>query len=453
MTDLQLRVTTAGFGAFTFQSQGEFLPSVEPVYKEAADPPELSELRHTWEFRDMRIVAADAGATWDRFQQLLGLIEDRDDPITNVAVWRGTTTEEWDLGGSGYEQLRVELLEVTTDELVPDATWGCVLPVTLRVSAVRKFEDARGIVDFSQRVLVSYDAGLQTIEWQTRIVTASGTSAVGKAQTYAKIPITLLGSGFAYATNGPDGVDYEVLDADETDTDGVTTTARTPTIVQAVSRVREFNTAIGASGGGTAPDEVDYSVTTEITAEQTETTTEAWARGPNAQQWVLSKKPAGDLAVDLTVDRSSINEYRGTWVRRVARTQAEAGTEARTVKVEVTGGERAVKARPIPGGLPLIQYGAVTPWEASVSLEIRRTGGEGKLSELPLPAKLGDPWVLDGARSSEGLPMIEERAASPEQHKWLRAASLVYVAAAQPTGNPAADLATADNVDSYFLGA
>lgn len=446
MGALQLRLTNSD-GDFTFDVDGEFLPSWEPVHKEAADPPQIAEMRHVWEFRGCRLVGNTTSALWTRFEALRALFEDRTKQITAVSVYRDGSTKQWELDNSTYEQLRVELLEVAgLDDLAPSATWRSVVPVTLRVSAVRKFADANGIVDFSQRVIVSYDAGLRTLEWQTRIVTAGGTSAVTKAQAFAKIDITALGAGYAYATNGPDGIDYEVLDADEGN-------SRTPTIVEAVSRVREFNVSIGASGGGTAPDEVDYSVTTEITAEQTETTTEAWARGPNARQWVLSKKPAGTLAVDLVVDRSSLNEYRGTWVRRVARTQAEAGTEGRTVKVTVTGGERAVRARPIPGGLPLIQYGAVTPWEASVDLEIRRTGGTGKLDELPLPALLGDPWVLDGARSTEGLPMIEERSADPEQHKWIRTASLVYVAAAQPTGNPAADLATADNVDSYFLGA
>lgn len=449
----RLQLQIQGTSDFAFDVEGEWIPSIEPIYKEAAQPPELAELRHTWEFRGCRIVSSDntTATLWDEFQAFLAYFEDRTAHPTYVQLVRdpsGAAAVEWKLDGSTYEQLRFELIEGQTDALVPDSSWNTSALVTLRVSAVRKFADANGVVDFAQRVLVSYDAGLRTLEWQTRIVTAEGTSAVTKAQTYAAIDITALSAGYCYTTNGPDGIDYEVIDADEG-------ASRTPTIVEAISRVREFNAAIGASGGGVAPDEVELVVTTTTSDTETITTTEAFARGPNASVWVSNQKPTGQLSESETVNRSSHNEYRGRWVRRTSRPNAGSGSTVESnghkLSVAVSGGLPVARARAVPGFLPLIQKGATLPWVCVVTVEARDVGEGLTNSDMPLPGALPSPWVLDPTRSEESEPVIEKHGADPSQHQWLRTAKLTYLSAKKPTKSPLEQLRQAATVPTYHL--
>lgn len=446
----RLQLQIQGSTDFTFDVEGEWIPRIEPVYKEVAQPPQLAELRHTWEFRNCRIVSSDGtqATLWDEFLAFLARFEDRTAHPTYVQLVRdpaGAAVVEWKLEGSVYEQLRFDLIEGATDPHVPDASWRTTATVNLQVSAVRKFADANGVTDFHQQVAVRYDAGLRVLEWRTRIVTAEGTSALTKAQTYAKIDITALSAGYTYETNGPDGIEYEILDADEG-------SSRTPTIVEAVSRVREFNAAIGASGGGTAPDEVELVVTTSSDSEASYVTTEAFARGPNAEQWVTNNKPVGSLHESETINRSSHNEYRGRWVKKSAPPAAESSVaDSTTIAVTVSGGKPIAKARPIPGSAPLIQRGATPAWEAVVSVTVRHWGADGSPQAAPLPGPLPAPWVLDVTRSEESEPEIETRSTDSDLHQWIRTAKFTYMSPTEPTASLAAYLRAAPTVPSHFL--
>lgn len=446
----RLQLQIQGSTDFTFDVEGEWTPSVEPVYKEGADPPQLAQLRHVWEFRGCRILSSDntQATLWDEFLAFVARFEDRDNHPTYVQLVRdpsGSAVVEWKLDGTTYEQLRFELIQGETDPLVPDASWVRTATVSLRISAVRKFADANGVVEYNQRVLVSYVSGLRTLEWQTRIVTASGVDAVAKAKSYAAIDVSALPTYCLQTGNHADGggIDWEVVDADEQ-------AGRTPTVVDAISRVQQFGITIGASGAGAAPDEVSLVVTTTTTTDETLTTTEAWARGPNAQSFVVSQKPGGTLRESETVDDQARDEYRGRWVRSTARQVAEQQT--RTVSVTVTGGKRTQRWSPIAAGLePIRQVGAFQPYKATVSVMVHRQGGDGKLTDMQLPGLLGDPWHLDPDASTEGLPEIAERAVNPAQHKWQRRADLVFYAAKRPPQDPLTELGNAASVPTYYL--
>lgn len=444
---LQLQIHASG-GDFAFDVEGEWTPRVEPVYRAASEPPELEQLLWTWEFRGCRIVPAD-GATstlWTDVLAFLAYFEDRDDHPTYARLIRdpsGAAAEVLRIGSPTYESLRFGLIEGEQDPQLAAASWSRTATFGLRITAARKFADANGIVGWQQTVRVAYEAGLRVLEWDTEITTADGTDAVAKAKAFAAIDIAAL-PAYSYQTNGPDGIEWEELDADEVN-------GRTVTAVQAISRVREWGVTIGASAGGTAPDDVELEVTTETTPEEVRTTTFARARGPNAEQWVLAQKPAGSLFTDRTVLRSATNEASGFWERRTTRTGA-AVAAARVVEVTVSGGGRAVRVRSIAAGLPpVVQRGAFLPYQATVAVTVRRQGGSGLVNELPFPAGLGGPWILDTAASSEGDPYIVERGRDSSQHVWERKAALVYQSAEAPGKRPSVELATAADVTSYLL--
>lgn len=443
---------------FSFDVEGSFTPSIQAIYKEAADPPEVAELRHAWEFRGCKIVSSDGtqATLWDEWLAFVARFENRDSFPTYARLVRdpaGAAVEEWKLDGTTYEQLRVESISAGPEDLPPgtpsDAHFRTVVGVTIVVSAVRKFADSTtGIVTFDQVVSESYRSGLRTLEWRTRVKTKSGTSAKAKALAYAGIDITSLDATYTYDTGNDTsaaGVDVTVLDADEQ-------AGRVPTLVEAVSRVVQWGVAIGASGAGTAPDEVDTSVTTVRTSDETRTITTAFARGPNAEQFVLSQKPGGNLVEDETEVRGARNEARGRWVKSAARNPSNP-SNSRKISVQITGGKRVVRDRPVAGGHPaLIQRGGFLALRCEVRVSVTRQGGTGQLDELKLPVLLGEPWVLDPGASREGLPEVEgEIATDPNANKWRREALLVYVASEPPQQDPLTELAAGDGVPTYFL--
>ena len=117
------------------------------------------------------------------------------------------------------------------------------MSITLRVTALKVFEDANGIVSFAQEVHSTSERGLNILEWVTTIQTAEGTSAITKAIAFAKIDIANFGAFYAYDTNNTNGIDYTVVDADEEN-------SRIPTSVVAVSRIKEFGEAKFGSTSG-----------------------------------------------------------------------------------------------------------------------------------------------------------------------------------------------------------
>ncbi len=83
----------------------------------------------------------------------------------------------------------------------------------------------------------------------------------------------------------------------------------------------------------------------------------------------------------------------------------------------------------------------------------RKRGGEGKPDELPLPALLPEPWILDRGTSREQEPHVEEDAEDKAARLWGREATLVYLSARRPTTSPIQQLETLPPVPSHYLGA
>lgn len=435
-------------GNFAFDVEGEWTPRIEPVYRAASEPPRLERLTYTWEFRGCRLKGATA-TLWTNLIAFFGRFEDADEQPTYLRLIRdpsGAAVEVMRLGNSDHQGLRFSLIEGESDRDVTGATWGTSAPFTIVASADRLFPDDNGIALWDQEVSVRYDNGLRILEWVTQIGTEEGaaTSALDLAKAHAAIDISSLPT-YTYETNGPDGIEWEEIDADEIN-------SRVATQVSAVSRVREWGVTIGASGGGVSPDSVSLTISTQTTSDEVVTTTLAEADGPNSEQWVISQRPGGDVSSELLEERRATNGYSGRWEQKAA-TAVAAVTPKTTTRVVVSGGGRAVRITPIAGGLPpIVQRGAFQSLTAEVSVLVERQGGTGLPSELPFPPLLGSPWILDTASSKEGSPEIEEHGVDATQHRWKREASLVYMSPSAPSAAPSAELAQGGPVSTYLLG-
>ena len=445
----RLELQIQGSTDFTFDVEGEFTPSVEPFYRSASEPPQLAGLRYVWEFRGCRITPSDGttATLWTDVAAFFARFENRSAHPTYAQLVRdpdGAAAVVLKIGGTGFEALRFEAIDGERDPAEPDASWSASATFTIRASAVRPLADANGLTGWAQEVRVGYDAGFRVLEWVTTIQTVEGTDAVAKAQALAAIDISSLPT-YTYQTNGPDGIEWEVLDPDEV-------AGRTPTLVRATSRVREWGVSIGAAGGGSAPDSVDLRVKTTIGPDEEIVVTTASARGPNADQWVAAQKPGGSLYLSETEDGAATNEYSGRWERRTSRGSA-AVSASTVVEVTISGGGRALRLRPVSGGYPpVVQRGAFLPYTAEVAVTTRRTGGTGLADELPLPKQLGAPWILEPASSKEGDPAIAERGSDASQHVWERRASYVYRSPTKPTLRPSLEIAQGgDAITSYLL--
>lgn len=450
MAAKRLRLEIVSGTTFTFDVEGVIEPRLEPEWKDAANPPQLERVRVVWTVTRARIVAVDADALWDAWAAFLARLQTRQPtaPPTSVRIVRdpgGANETVQTLGPATYQEFRWEgVTGEGTDDGSPAASWNVVAPVTLSFSAVLALADTDGIVGWRQVVRSTYDdAGLHNLEWETEVTTAEGTDARTKAETFAAIPFSSLGSGYSYLTNGPTGVDLETLDADENN-------ARTPTRVRAVSRVALRGVDVGTTGPGTAPTTVAYAVTTERSAKGTSTIYEASAQGPNYLSWVLGRRPGGALAEDSVTDSRGDKRATGRWVRKTL----DATAVQRTVRIQVRGGYPDFEFAPIAGGYAPVEFvGAVLAWEVTVAVEVEVSGGDGSRATLPFPGLLPDPLRLDYAASQEDAePWISEQAKEESQATYKRTAQLVYRSATRPPSDLGAQLAAAQPVGSYYLG-
>lgn len=443
MGSKRLELQIQGSTNFTFDVEGAWFPSWQPVYKEAANPPEIVEMRQVWEFRDCKIRGETTEALWDSLLAFIARLETRASHPTYVRLVRDPSSAnvtELTLGsGGGHEKLGFEVVDGGLDNLVPDASYNTTATFTLRVSATKKFADATtGIVGWEQEVETRYENGLRVLEWRTTITTAEGTSAVTKAQTYAAIPTSALGGNHLYETgndSSASGIDVVYTDADEQN-------SRTPTVCVAVSRIREVGIGVTNNGPGDAPDSVSKVVTVRTTSDEITTTTIASASGGGdsvAYNWVVGQAPSTWAEKEITKD-DALHTAVGTWVQRKAKDSSSsasvAGPTKSTIEVEITGGAPAEQWIPRPNGLPPYRAanGAFQPWTATVTLTVERLGGNGSRDELAFPGEVSvsDGWFLDRNSSSETEPVIAERGADSDQHKWLRKARLVYRRGSEP---------------------
>ncbi|HBP17418.1 MAG TPA: hypothetical protein DEA08_06465 [Planctomycetes bacterium] len=439
---------------FRFDVPGAFEPRLEPVWKDAADPPEITEVREVWEIPGARLVASDGRPEtfWKEWRAFLARLRVRGQGfplwVRLVRDPGGAAQTVWTLGAPDHERFKIEELSASSDELAPTATWRILAPVTLVVSAVQRFADPNGIVGWDQEVRSSYDAGgLHALEWQTTLTTREGVDAVDKARRFGRIDIAPFGGSYSYATNGPDGVEVVTSDADEPN-------QRTPTSCTVLSRIKQWGVHVGTTSPGSSPTEVGYSVRTRAAKDERSTTYRATARGPGALAWVEGRRPGGPIETAEVLHEEAIRYAEGTWVvKEPAPDQPDAPEGVRwQIQAEITGGHVDFDFEPVVGGFqPVLFEGAILPWRLSLTLKGRRRGGEGKPEELKLPGLLSSPWLLDRNASREKAPFVAEFGADPDSHLWAREASLVYWSASKPTGSPAAQVRAAQPVESYYL--
>jgi hypothetical protein len=330
--ELQIEDASTTLGYFHFTVEGDWIPSLEPIYN-VGNPPVVAEIREVWNFTNLRIVTPDntVPTMWTGpIADFRSAFEERIAHPTFVRLVhdpRGSAEVTLlTLGPAAYEGLRIDLIEGAQDSEVPDSSNSTTSTWNITVSAVKKLPHAvTGIVGFVQRVAVSYENGLRILEWITTITTKEGTDARTKAEVYARIPDAALGGDHAFETNGPNGIDFEYTDADESQE----STPRIPTVVVAVSRIRQYGESVGATGSGTGANFFQTWTEVRKTADDEETITFARAEGPNGKQYVTGKRPAGTLSFSVEHDEPTKNIFWGQWEKKVSRADPETGSDER----------------------------------------------------------------------------------------------------------------------------
>ena len=457
---LQLEVVSSG-GTFTFDVEGEFFPRLEPVYKDGSHPLQLEEIRYVWEVRGLRLRGAspaDTASLWTRFLALETHLATRTAHPTYARMVRdpsGANVELWRIGdGSAnppaWEKFRIETVEGEPDPEFRDASFRTVVYLTMRLSAVRKFADANSVVGFQQTVDVSYPNGLKQVSWRTRVTTREGTSAVTVATTIGALDVNDFGGDYGYdeETNGPDGVALTYTDAEENPPGGGA--ARTPTVAEVVSAVKQYGISVGVTSPGSSPSDFDYTITTHTSPDEEFTTTTAAASGPGASSWVELKKPATYNESEVTHNTAKLVS-RGVWTTRRKRTKSKQNRW--TIEVEITGGYPQEDYDPIMNGLPPVLFvGAIQPWKATVTIDFEDTG-TAKTADMKLPGLPAhdDPWRLDRNASSETEPVLTEKAEDVASNKYTRTARLVFWATRAPIKPLLEQINEQPQVVSYYL--
>lgn len=447
---MSLLLEIRGPRTFAFDVLGVLEPRLEPVWKEAAEPPEVVEIREVWEVRGARLVASngDPPTFWAEWTEFLDLLRVRGPrfpvSVQLVRITPGARSVVWTLGSPSHERFHIDQVGAGVDETLPRATWRVLASVTLVVSAVQRFADPNGIVGWDQETVSRHDpAGLHGLEWRTTITTREGTSALDKARQFGRIEIRPFGPSYTYETNGPDGVEVTTGDADETN-------RRVPTRATAVSRIRQWGVHVGTTGPGTSPGEVSYSVRSRLEKDDLTTTYRATARGPGALAWVERHAPGGAVHTSEVYHEESARYAEGTWTTKGDPTEAQ--TSRWQLQLEITGGHPDVDFEPVCGGYePVLFEGATLPWKLTVQVRVKRRGDEVQPEQFLLPGVLPDPWILDRNASTERQPIVVEDAKDGAARLWQREASLVYLSARKPTASPLHQLEDGRPVFSYYL--
>lgn len=447
-----VRLEIQGTTTLYLAVEGALFPSLEAEYKSASQPRQIVALRETWEVRGCRLVTSDGSATstWSQWLDLKSRVSTRNsEPTYARFVFVETGAVLHTLGPTAYEDFQIDAVQGEQDPDVPAASWRSTATFTLRFSAVKRNADTNGIVTFDQVVSNTWPDSRHLLEWRTRITTVEGTSAADKAKAYAALTsaiVNALGGGYLYVTNGPDGIEYVEVDADEQN-------SRTPTVCEAVSSIRDAGTTVGFVTPGASPSDVTYSVTTRTSATETVTTTVAEATGPGAVAFVTSKRP--DMFNESEETEGPHLTARGVWSLRFSSGGSGGATKDSFtgIKVTVSGGSRVVDFESVADdGDPVESIGSFLSVTAVADLVITATGIEGRDDELPLPGHPGEPWVYDSAQSTEGEPYPESKGGDPSMTTWRREAHLVFKASVAPSTSLGQALLRARPTPSYVYG-
>jgi hypothetical protein len=457
---LCLRVTPQTGSPVGFDFDGAWTwDNPEWTYRTGAEPPELETVRHVWSVAGMLVLRPGGGSEvdgWTAFRTTLALFRSRDNPVVSVAlVLRdgSSETEVLALGPPDVEGFRIEAVAGETYELDPAATNAAAWPFSLRFSALEAFErdfglpdsvTVDGVVGFEQQVDLEEDAaGLSRLTAETLITTKPGTDARVKARLLGLLPRPA--STWAYDTNGDTGVTLQVLDADE-----VSEPTRTPTRVRAVCVLQQYGLVVGTGGPGNAPGRISKTVDTRDDGDEVVAVTTAEAVGPNRETWVAGHAPGGATTETQTFNDTSSRTYRRQWTTKVSK-----GRPVLTqVKVTLSGGGQRFKLKEALGGFDPVKFvGGISARKAVVEIVVSRRGGAGTKAELPFPAELGAPWLLDrtpeASTETEPFAAEDEKTQDPAKTRWERHATLVYWAATRPTKGLMEELAGGKPTDSY----
>ena len=449
---LQLEISGPA-APFSFDVPGLFEPRLEPSWKAASNPPQVTEVREVWEIRGARLVSPDGSqaALWARWTEFTNQLRKRAGPqwVRLVRDPKGAREIVWTLGPPTHEGLKIEQLSAGQDESAPSATWKVLASVTLIVSGVRRFQDVRGIVGWEQDVSSTFTpGGLHVLEWRTEITTREGVSALERARRLGRIDVRPFGDRYSYDTNGPDGVEVTALDADEA-------SARVPTVALAVSRIHQWGVPVGALGPGTSPTEVGYSTRRKVEKGEAVLVVRASARGPSALRWVELREPPGAKKSSEIFHEEAVHFAEGVWTFQEDPEEEEPDSPTPNLlelRLTLSGGHADFDFEPVVGGYePVTFEGALLPWKLTAQIKVRKRGGEGKPGELLLPGVLAEPWLLDRKVSHETLPYLAEPSDEPDARLWARDAALVYWSARRPDRYPSAELKDVQPVESYWL--
>lgn len=439
-------------GPFVFFADGTFEPTAAPQWSTHQNPREVHSVLVTWSFYGL-MAEDDRGtlfASWialeDRFTRVAGVgIQ----PDTVTVIDDATDTVLYTIGPPKYERLQVDLIAADHDPRFPAANWDRLVRVRLQVTAEARYADTRGIVEFDLEVDTTHDpGGFETMTWALTLSTKEGTDAREKAREFGLIDIGPLGNYWSYLTNGPDGVEIRVLDADED-------AGRIPTRVQSICRVKEWGSVVGATGPNEAPTEVEYAETESEEPDETFNTVRARAQGPGAREWVEARRPGGTLNEENNEWHEERREAISVWTFRKTKEKDPKTKTQEQTRIEVTGGAPHVDFETTAGGYrPLRFTGGVLAWTVTVNVVSRRKGGEGTRTELPFPGVFPLPLVLDvGASREDANPWVAEEGKDATQHVWQREATLVYRANQPPPADLMAALIALPTVDTYFARA
>lgn len=443
-----LKVYSGASVVFTADVEGE--PSIrrEVLSVEATEPPAPREVQDTWDWRRCKMQSSNGQAV-DEFAALLAIFDPTASNYpTALKVFRGST-EVLALPSSTHERFRVEA--IAWDPTADPATRNGVdvVEFSIRASAVKRKANASSVVLWEQTVEEEYDAAnLRTLTWTTRVTTKEGTNAKTVAVGLAAIDASVVGPAYTFETAGPSGANVRVEDADESN-------GRTPTVATVVSRVRQLGQSIGMTSAAGGPGDPRYTITTKTLGDGSiEEVTVASARGVNASAFVASKKP-GRYSDEEIVDDPLTRTYTGTWTYRDTAQAARADFNW-TIKATIRGGHRSFKFRKLANNQPpLRSEGSVSAWLANVTITTERRGVTGTPKEMPFPAELGNPWVLDRDASDEDEPvLVEESPSGAANNLYRREARLVYRAGTKPKQS-IIEMIAANNgakTDSYFYG-